>query len=195
MQLSLRSADDIQDVLDAISEELNTGQFEQFTFEDPLLKVCLPVDRQIKCQHCPFAIILPGRKFTADWLMVQSGVVVQHRNLVEVLAEETCKKEYKVHFTLYGKKDIRDGVRHYQRFPGGDNWIHLQDVVHGGHPILGVQAFQDSTLVSSNGVSAKSCRISVLNVDLEVRCTTRPSIQRVCSCRTRIACIEGIRRM
>lgn len=48
MQLSLRSADDVQDVLDAISEELNTGQFEQFTFEDPLLKVCLPVDRQIK---------------------------------------------------------------------------------------------------------------------------------------------------
>ena len=77
MQLSLRPADDIQDVLDAISEELNTGQFEQFTFEDPLLKVCLPVDRQIKCQHCPFAIILPGRNFTADWLMVQLGVVVQ----------------------------------------------------------------------------------------------------------------------
>ncbi len=34
MQLSLRSADDVQAVLDAISEELNTGQFEQFTFED-----------------------------------------------------------------------------------------------------------------------------------------------------------------
>ncbi len=117
--------------------------------------------------------------------MVQSGVVVQHRNLVGVLAEETRKKEYKGHFTLYGKEDIRDGVRHYQRFPGGDNWIHLQDVVHGGHPILGLQAFQDSTLVSSNGVSAKPCRISVLNVDLEGRCTTRPSIQRVCSCRMR----------